>query len=105
LLIRFSIKILTLSLLLLNTHAQDVPQYRIQFENLPEDKRNEFYQQILEAKRLFSQQRIFEALEVISEGEKIIKNFPALLSLKGACHVEFRDFKSAEQNTFQPRGN
>ena len=90
------VKIIAVCLLILPTHAKSIPNYQREFENLPQKKRDAFYKDLLEAQRLFSQQRIFEALEVIAEAEKLISDFPALLSIKGACYVEFRDFKKAE---------
>ncbi len=90
-------KVFVVSHLVLQLPAKSVPTYQLEFENLPQRHRDEFYKHLVEAKRLFSQQRIFEALEVIAEAEKFIKEFPALLSIKGACYVEFRDFDKAER--------
>lgn len=77
--------------------ADKVPSYRLEFENLPEEQRLEYVKLLREAQRLFGQQRIFEALDQIDIAERIIKEYPSALSIKGACLVEFRDFDGAEK--------
>lgn len=90
------LRILLAGILLSTAYAEKVPQYRLDFENLPQEERDQFYEYLMEAKRLFSQQRIFEAIDVVENAEKLISEFPALMSIKGACYVEFRDFDKAE---------
>ena len=79
---------------------EEVPEWRRKFENLDPNMKKKFSEQFLEANRLFRQKRIFEAINAINEAEKIHKDLPDLLNLKGACYVEFRDFEPA-QNLFQ----
>lgn len=81
----------------LNTaHAETLPQYRIDFENLPRVQRQEFITHINEAKRLLGQQRIFETLDTLHEAARILPDHPMVLNYMGACYIEFRDFKAAE---------
>lgn len=91
------LSILIVSLFVSFSFAEKVPQYMIDLENLPREEREEFYKHLSEAKRLFSQQRIIEALDTISDAEKMIAEFPSLMSMKGACYVELRDFNKAKR--------
>ena len=92
-----SLSILLISFLVSFSFAEKVPQYMIDLENLPREKREVFYKHLSEAKRLFSQQRIIEALDTIGEAETMIPEFPSLMSIKGACYVELRDFDTAKK--------
>ncbi len=92
-----SLSILIISFLLSFSFAETVPQYMIDLENLPKEERKDFYKHLSEAKRLFSQQRIIEALDTIGEAETMIPEFPSLMSMKGACYVELRDFDTAKR--------
>jgi tetratricopeptide (TPR) repeat protein len=47
---------------------------------------------------LYGQKRIFESLNEIAEAEKIQKEYPGTLNLKGLCYLEFRDFKIAREH-------
>ncbi|MGB0991937.1 MAG: tetratricopeptide repeat protein, partial [Akkermansiaceae bacterium] len=67
------------------------------FMNLPEKTRIEFGRNLIKTQNLFNQKRIFDALEKISELEKIFPNHPAALNIKGACYVEIRNFKKANE--------
>lgn len=93
------ISLLPLSLL----HAQDAataekPKYPFEqaFSNLAEDKRVEFTKLAQDAKRLYDQKRIFEALDKIHAAKKIFPDHPELLTMEGACYVEFRSFDKAK---------
>jgi tetratricopeptide (TPR) repeat protein len=68
-----------------------------EFTNLPEEKRKEFYKHLLEASKLFSQKRIFEALDEVTKAEAIFPDNAELANIKGSCYVEFRDFPKARQ--------
>lgn len=69
--------------------------YQIDFSNLPEEKRKEYGTDLAEAQRLFNEKRVFEALEKAGEASAIFENDPDLLTLQGACQVEFRNFDKA----------
>ncbi|WP_193210960.1 tetratricopeptide repeat protein [Luteolibacter marinus] len=75
--------------------AKEVPAFQQEFLNLPEEKRNDFAKLGNEAHRLFGQKRVFEALDKINEAKAIFKDSPELLTLEGACQVEFRNFDKA----------
>jgi tetratricopeptide (TPR) repeat protein len=65
------------------------------FMNLPKEQREEYSKKLVKAQNLFSQKRIFDALEKVDELDKIFPNHPAALNIKGACYVEIRAFKKA----------
>jgi tetratricopeptide (TPR) repeat protein len=78
--------------------AEDSPAWLNKFLNLAPTDQKKFEGHFMEAARLFGQKRIFETLNEITEAEKIYKEYPSTLNLKGACYVEFRDFKIAREN-------
>ena len=53
------------------------------FMNLPEDVRKDYAQKAIKAKNLFSQKRLFDALELIGELEDVYENHPSIANLKG----------------------
>jgi tetratricopeptide (TPR) repeat protein len=65
------------------------------FMKLPEQQRIDFNKNVRLAQKLYREKRIFDALQVIGELEKIQKNHPACLSLKAGCYVEMRAFDKA----------
>ncbi len=75
--------------------AKEKRPYEIAFSNLPEAKRSEYTSKLMEARRLFNEKRIFEAIDKANEGAKIFSDDPELLNLIGACQVEFRNFDKA----------
>jgi len=76
-----------------NTHEE----LKARFSNLPEEQRAAYIKHANEASRLFSLKRIFETLDEIHLCEKILKDDPNIVNLKGACHVEFRNFEKARE--------
>jgi tetratricopeptide (TPR) repeat protein len=85
-------------------HAQTKPNANVmdnmspnqrEFFNLPEDKRNEFINLYGEAQRLFTEKRVFEALDKLNEVEKVFLNSVELHNLRGSCYVELRIFDKA----------
>jgi tetratricopeptide (TPR) repeat protein len=72
-----------------------IPAWRLAYENLEPAKQALYNQHVFEATRLFNQKRIIEALNEVSEAEKIFDQGPAAMNLRGACYVEFRDFQRA----------
>ena len=78
--------------------AEDSPAWLNKFLNLAPTDQKKFEGHFMEAARLFGQKRIFESLNEITEAEKIYKEYPSTLNLKGACYIEFRDFKIAREN-------
>jgi tetratricopeptide (TPR) repeat protein len=98
--------LLPLALLPVHVHAQQPAPapaapakeklpYEIAFSNLPETKRVEYAGKLIEARRLFNEKRIFEAIDKANEGIKIFPDDPEMLNLLGACQVEFRNFDKA----------
>jgi tetratricopeptide (TPR) repeat protein len=77
--------------------AADAPKHphEVAFSNLPEAKRKEFTGKLNEARRLFGEKRVFEALDKAKEASAIFPDDPGLVNLIGACHVEFRNFDKA----------
>ncbi len=65
------------------------------FRNLPEERRNEFAKQFLDANRKFQEKRVFEALAALNKAAAIFPDSPEVLNLRGACMVEFRSFEKA----------
>ncbi|MCP5535824.1 MAG: tetratricopeptide repeat protein [Akkermansiaceae bacterium] len=65
------------------------------FMNLPKQQREDYGQKLIKVQNLFNQKRIFDALEKIDELDKIFKDHPAALNIKGACYVEIRAFDKA----------
>ncbi|QJE95053.1 hypothetical protein [Luteolibacter luteus] len=78
--------------------AEKQLSYQIEFSNLPEEKRKEYAVKLAEGQRLYTEQRIFESLEKAGEAKAIFENDPQLLTLIGACQVEFRNFDKAMEN-------
>lgn len=75
--------------------AQKQYPFQVEFSNLPQEKRKEYREKLTEAQRLFGQKRVFETLEKAGEAKAIFENDPDLLTLLGACQVEFRNFDKA----------
>ena len=75
--------------------AKEKLPHEIAFSNLPEKDRAEYLKKLLEARRLFNEKRIFEAIEKAHDGLKIFPDDPEMLNLLGACQVEFRNFSKA----------
>jgi Flp pilus assembly protein TadD len=75
-------------------NVEDYPALK-EFSNLPADARKQFAQHLEEASKLFTQKRIFECMDELSKCSAIFEKSPALLNIKGACYVEFRDFEKA----------
>lgn len=65
------------------------------FLNLSQEKRDEFVKQFREGNRLFSQKRIFEALDTAETARKIFPESPEVYNLMGSCYVEMRSFDKA----------
>ncbi len=65
------------------------------FLNMPEERRQQFFEHHSEAMRLFQQKRIFETLEELDKAEKIFDKSPEILNLRGSCYVEMRAFDKA----------
>lgn len=78
--------------------AEDSPAWQNKLLNLAPTDRKKFEGHFMEALRLFGKKRILESLNEIAEAEKIQKEYPGTLNLKGLCYMEFRDFKSAREN-------
>ncbi|MDP0489578.1 MAG: hypothetical protein Q7Q71_00840 [Verrucomicrobiota bacterium JB023] len=76
---------------------EDVPAFKLAFDNLPEESRRAYFEHKLRAEQFFRQKRIFESLDEIFHASEIFKQDPALWNLKGSCHVEFRSFKKARE--------
>lgn len=68
-----------------------------EFTNLPEQKRIDYLNHVSEANRLFSQKRIFEALDQTESARKIFDLNPDVLNMIASCYVEFRDFTKARE--------
>jgi tetratricopeptide (TPR) repeat protein len=77
------------------TPAKEKLPYEIAFSNLPEKERTEYLGKLIEARRLFNEKRIFEAIDKANEASKIFPDHPEMLTLIGACQVEFRNFDKA----------
>ncbi len=73
----------------------ELNEYQQAFLNLPEKERADFLKAFGEAQRLFSQKRIFDTIDKLTEAEKIFADSPELHNLLGACQVEFRAFDKA----------
>lgn len=72
--------------------------YQVEFSNLPEEKRKEYAAKLAEGQRLYGEKRVFESLEKAGEAKAIFENDPELLTLLGACQVEFRNFDKAMEH-------
>ena len=66
-----------------------------EFMKLPEQQRIEFNKNVRLAQKLYQEKRIFDALQVIDELDKVSKDHPAALGLRGGCYVEMRAFNKA----------
>ena len=77
--------------------AEDSPAWLNKFSNLAPTDQEKFKGHFMKAVGLFKQQRIFESLNEIAEAEKIHKEYPGTLNLKGLCYMEFRGFKTARE--------
>ena len=71
------------------------PQWLIDIQALNEEVQTEYSKSALRCKQLFDQKRIFECLAEIRKAEAIYDKNPAILNLRGACYVEFRNFDKA----------
>ena len=65
------------------------------FLNLPEASRKDFLKHLMEANRLFGQQRVFETIEELDKAAAIFKDSPEIYNLRGSCFVEMRAFDKA----------
>lgn len=74
---------------------QKLQPFQVEFSNLPEAKRKDYTTKLRDAQRLYGEKRIFEALEKANEATKIFEKDPELMTLMGACQVEFRNFDKA----------
>ena len=66
-----------------------------EFMKLPEEQRIDFNKKVRLAQKLYQEKRMFDALQVIDELDKISKDHPACLSLRAGCYVEMRAFDKA----------
>lgn len=89
--------LIPLSLLHAQEKEQEAPKlpHEVAFLNLPEAKRKDYETKLTEARRLFGEKRVFEALDKAKEASAIFPDDPGLLNLTGACQVEFRNFDKA----------
>lgn len=78
--------------------AEDSPAWLNKFLNLAPTDQEKFKGHFTKAVSLFGKKHIFESLNEIAEAEKINKENPGTLNLKGRCYLEFRDFKKAREN-------
>ena len=78
--------------------AEDSPAWLNKISNLAPTDQEKFKGHFTKAVSLFRQKRILESLNEIAEAEKIHKEYPGTLNLKGLCYLEFRDFKNAREN-------
>ena len=78
--------------------AEDSPAWLNKFLNLAPTDQKKLKGHFMEALRLFRRKRIIDSLIEIAEAEKIHKEYPGTLNLKGLCYLEFRDFKKAREN-------
>jgi tetratricopeptide (TPR) repeat protein len=85
---------------LLNAQEKEAPErpHEIAFSNLPAAKRTEYEEKLNEARRLYTEKRVFEALDKAKEAAAIFQDDPGLLNLTGACQVEFRNFEKAMED-------
>lgn len=85
---------------LLHAQEKEAPEapkrpHEVAFSNLPEAKRKEFNEKSNDARRLFGEKRVFEALDKANEASAIFPDDPGLVGLIGAAQVEFRNFDKA----------
>jgi tetratricopeptide (TPR) repeat protein len=78
--------------------AEDSPAWQTKFLNLALTDQKKFQGHFTKALDLYGKKRIFESLNEIAEAEKIHKEHPDTLTLKGMCYLEFRAFKIAREN-------
>lgn len=78
-----------------NEDKNKKPQFAIDLDNLPKEKRAKYFEHYFRADSLFKQKRIFECLDEIHALHEIYSKNPASLNLEGACYVEFRSFEKA----------
>lgn len=74
-----------------------VPEWKLEYDSLSDANKEQYLKHLVEADRLFKQKRIFETLNEVAQAEKVFDQGPALLNLKGACYVEFRNFERARE--------
>ncbi len=65
------------------------------FLNLSEEKRMDFVKYFKEASRLYSEKRIFEALDEIAKLDAVFADSPESRNLKASCYIEIRSFEKA----------
>ena len=78
--------------------AEDSPAWRNKLLNLAPTEKKKFDGHFMKALGFYGQKGIFESLNEIAEAEKIYKEHPDTLTLKGLCYLEFRAFKIAREN-------
>ena len=78
--------------------AEDSPAWQNKYLNLAPTDQKKFQGHFMKAARFYGRKRILESLNEIAEAEKIHKEHPDTLTLKGLCYLEFRDFKNAREN-------
>jgi len=70
-------------------------QLQEKFMSLSEDQRKEFNSKLNEAQKLFSEKRLFDAIQIVDELDKAFPNHPGAMSLRAGCYVEMRAFDKA----------
>ena len=74
---------------------QKIPQWIADIRALSEEDQEKYGISAQRCKQLFDQKRVFECLAEIRKAEEIYDQNPAILNLRGACYVEFRNFDKA----------
>ena len=74
---------------------QEIPQWIADMRALSEEDQKKYGVSAQRCKQLFDQKRVFECLAEIRKAEEIYDQNPAILNLRGACYVEFRNFDKA----------
>lgn len=88
----------TLGLAQNDKKEDQLPKWKQDFLNLPEDRRQKFGEHLKKSHELFQQKRIFEALEELKNAESIFGDSPDVENMYGACQVEFRAFDKAMEH-------
>lgn len=81
-----------------NSDEMNMPEWRREFMQLPQDKREEFAKNLQKARELLNEKRVFECVDILQKANTIFGDNPDVEVLLGACQVEFRNFDKAMEH-------
>ena len=76
---------------------KEIPQWLVDFSNLPKDKREQYLTHFNRAKYAYHQSQWIECIAQLAECEIILRGNPSIWNLRASCLLEQKYFKEAEE--------